>query len=66
MKKIVFLVIFFAAALFCVAQNTDNQGKKTPGATYVKIETSYGDMVVLLYNDTPLHRDNFINLVEKG
>ena len=66
MKKIVFLVIFFAAALFCTAQNADNQSKKTSGATYVKIETSYGNMVVLLYNDTPLHRDNFINLVEKG
>lgn len=66
MKKNVFLVIFFAAALFCAAQNADNQSKNTPGATYVKIETSYGNMVVLLYNDTPLHRDNFINLVEKG
>ncbi len=66
MKKIVFLVIFFAAALFCTAQDADNQSKKTSGATYVKIETSYGNMVVLLYNDTPLHRDNFINLVEKG
>lgn len=32
----------------------------------VKISTSYGDMVVLLYNETPKHRDNFIKLVKEG
>lgn len=26
----------------------------------------YGDIVVKLYNDTPLHRDNFLQLVEEG
>ncbi len=30
----------------------------------VKISTEYGDMVVKLYNGTPLHRDNFIKLVK--
>jgi peptidyl-prolyl cis-trans isomerase B (cyclophilin B) len=33
---------------------------------YVKIETSYGDMVVKLYNETPKHRDNFLKLVKDG
>ena len=31
-----------------------------------KITTSYGDIVVELYDDTPLHRDNFIKLVNEG
>jgi len=31
-----------------------------------KITTPFGDMIVKLHNDTPLHRDNFINYVEKG
>jgi peptidyl-prolyl cis-trans isomerase B (cyclophilin B) len=31
--------------------------------TRVKISTSFGDMVVKLYNKTPKHRDNFIKLV---
>ncbi len=26
----------------------------------------FGDIVVKLYNDTPIHRDNFIKLVEEG
>lgn len=32
----------------------------------VKISTSYGDMIVLLYNDTPIHRDNFLKLTKEG
>ena len=31
---------------------------------YVRIETSMGDVTVMLYDDTPLHRDNFIKNVE--
>lgn len=30
----------------------------------VKISTEYGDMIIKLYNGTPLHRDNFIKLVK--
>jgi cyclophilin family peptidyl-prolyl cis-trans isomerase len=40
----------------------DNNGK----TRYVLIETGYGTMKVKLYNETPLHRDNFVALVEKG
>lgn len=32
----------------------------------VKITTSLGDIVVRLYDDTPLHRDNFIKLSTEG
>ncbi len=30
------------------------------------IHTDYGDIKGLLYNDTPLHRDNFVKLVNEG
>jgi cyclophilin family peptidyl-prolyl cis-trans isomerase len=30
----------------------------------VRIKTDYGNMTVLLYDETPIHRDNFIKLVE--
>ncbi len=40
--------------------NNDNQ------MTKVKLETSLGDIVVELYNETPQHRDNFIKLVKEG
>lgn len=34
--------------------------------TKLKIETSAGDIIVKLYNETPKHRDNFIKLAEEG
>lgn len=32
----------------------------------VRIETTYGDIVLRLYDETPLHRDNFLKLVGEG
>lgn len=34
--------------------------------TKLKIETSAGDIIVKLYNETPGHRDNFIRLAKEG
>lgn len=34
--------------------------------TKVKLETNLGDIVIQLYEDTPLHRANFIFLVKEG
>lgn len=36
------------------------------GKTQVRIETSEGDIVVRLYDDTPLHRDNFVRNAQAG
>ena len=33
---------------------------------YVKIKTTMGDVTVLLYDVTPLHRDNFIKLCQSN
>lgn len=40
--------------------NTDD------GLYHVLVLTSMGDMVVKLYNETPLHRDNFVAKVKEG
>ena len=32
----------------------------------VKIETTLGDIIVRLYDETPIHRDNFVRLVKEG
>lgn len=37
-----------------------------PKKCLVMIETKFGNMLVELYDATPLHRDNFLKLVEKG
>ena len=61
-KKFAFIfsiLFFFSGIMFLSAQNN----KKTE--TMVLIKTSKGDIQVKLYNETPLHRDNFIKLVKE-
>lgn len=65
-KKITFLLVFLSFFFCAFSQKVDKQQHKGEKVYYVKIETSYGDMVVKLYNETPLHRDNFIKLVKEG
>ena len=65
-KKVLFLLFFIFISVFSFAQKVEKQDENTDKVYYVKIETSYGDMVVKLYNETPLHRDNFIKLVKEG
>ncbi len=37
-----------------------------PETCLVEISTDYGKMLIQLYDETPLHRDNFIKLTEEG
>ena len=41
-------------------------GQAQQKETVVVIETNYGTIKAKLYNDTPLHRDNFLKLVNEG
>ena len=43
-----------------------SQTKPPVDGPVVKIITKYGDMKVVLYNETPLHRDNFMKLTKGG
>jgi peptidyl-prolyl cis-trans isomerase B (cyclophilin B) len=65
-KKICFIVVFLSFLFGANAQKIDKQGGNTDKVYYVKIETTYGDIVVKLYNETPKHRDNFLKLVKEG
>ena len=41
-------------------------GGKLNNEMRVKIQTTLGDIVLRLYDETPLHRDNFLKLVKEG
>lgn len=41
-------------------------GQESNRETLIKFETSRGNMVVKLYNETPAHRDNMIKLINEG
>lgn len=65
MKKnlIVLLTILACGFSACKSgQKTENMEQETK----LKIETTAGDIVVKLYNETPQHRDNFIKLAKEG
>ncbi len=52
-------IISFSACSF-------SQNKPVPEGPMVLIKTRFGDMKVVLYNETPLHRDNFMKLTKEG
>jgi cyclophilin family peptidyl-prolyl cis-trans isomerase len=59
------VLIFSLIGLNLFAQKTKPVNNNTK-ERLVEITTDYGVMVVRLYNTTPLHRDNFIKLVQQG
>ncbi|MDE6467320.1 MAG: peptidylprolyl isomerase [Muribaculaceae bacterium] len=48
--------------------DSETTAMTTPDTTSVKVavKTTEGDFTVLLYGDTPKHRDNFVKLVNEG
>jgi cyclophilin family peptidyl-prolyl cis-trans isomerase len=58
MKKLITLSLLLLTIVTAFAKPPKNQ--------YVRIKTTYGDCIIRLYNETPLHRDNFIKLAKKG
>lgn len=54
-------------AIFSLTNNSLAQTMNQPDKNVkVKIETTAGDITVVLYDDTPLHRDNFLKLAGEG
>lgn len=63
--------LFFIFSLVCVFVACGNKSVKSQPSenqkeTMVLIQTEFGDMKVKLYNETPIHRDNFLKLVREG
>ena len=59
-------MIFLTTMSLMMAQKNAGQSTVSDGCQYVLISTDYGDVKVKLYNETPLHRDNFVKLVKDG
>lgn len=60
MKKIIFISMLLLLPLIATSAKKHDQRRQ------VLIETSLGNIRVVLYDETPLHRDNFIKLVNNG
>lgn len=67
MKKILIFTVMAVAGMVSMrgyAENSSAGNKEEK--TYVTVKTSEGDFTLWLYDDTPLHRDNFIRLCKEG
>jgi len=65
MKKIIAFIICISLIEAGIAQKGSLVTKKDRKRD-VLLQTSLGDMVIRLYDSTPLHRDNFLKLVKTG
>ncbi|HIZ32570.1 MAG TPA: peptidylprolyl isomerase [Candidatus Bacteroides merdigallinarum] len=63
MKRNIIVILTLLVCGLTACKPGANQGKME---TRLKIETTAGDIVVKLYNETPKHRDNFIKLAQEG
>ena len=59
MKKICIIFLLTFISVLISAQDSTK-------VTYVKMETTHGNLKIALYDDVPLHKDNFLKLVENG
>lgn len=66
--KAKFLSILALAAIFFPLVRAQNQTVMTDSDkdVKVKLQTTLGDITILLYGDTPRHRDNFVARVNAG
>lgn len=67
MKSFLSVFALLSVILFLNACNNKKApvASKTP-VTKVQLSTTMGDVVLKLYNETPKHRDNFIQIVNDG
>ena len=66
MKTNYLLIIAVFAVAFAACGSGSKKTTNMEKRTQVKIETTMGNIVVELYNETPKHRDNFIKLAKEG
>lgn len=65
MKKISTGLVFIFLTVFVFAQQ-EIKIKKKDRKKDIELVTNYGNIILHLYDSTPLHRDNFIRLVKSG
>lgn len=62
MRKLLFITL----ALFLCFSTEAKKPKRKKFESLVKISTSYGEMVFILHDNTPKHKENFLKLVREG
>ena len=66
MKGTVIVLLTLFACCMTACKPGQKENKDMNEETKLKIETTAGDIIVKLYNETPKHRENFIKLAQNG
>lgn len=72
MQKLITAILIVFSSVSIMANNADDSKTikekvdKKDSSTYVLIQTDYGDIKIRLYEETPLHKANFIKLTQQG
>ncbi len=69
MKKSLFILLIVLTGgimMGCQSRAKNTKNMENQKETMLEIKTTMGDIKVKLYDETPLHRDNFIKLAKEG
>lgn len=69
MRILTFFILSFLFLISCtplIKKEEPIDDHKIDDHTKVKLETTIGEITLRLYDETPLHRDNFIKIIEEG
>lgn len=66
MRLITFFIYLLLFTLSTFAQENKKPAKPSKKDFVITISTSFGDMVLLLYDETPKHKANFVKLAKEG
>lgn len=61
MKRIIILNVFLLPFIIACSQESNDKNNQV-----ILIGTTLGNIEVVLYDDTPLHRDNMLKLIKEG
>ena len=62
--KHLYLLMIVISIIGCSPNEQDKT--QEPAETKIQLTTNYGEILLKLYNETPLHRDNFTKIVHEG
>lgn len=66
MKHVLILFIIGISAMISCKKDPKNETPEPPTEEVVVLSTNYGKMYMWLYKETPLHRNNFLRLIDSG
>lgn len=65
-RLLVVLSVFFVLFKLCAFQGMSQTGYDSENVSLVHLSVPQGEIVLQLYNATPIHRDNFLKLAAEG